>query len=242
MINLKLLQQLSNRYQTTLDNVTREYFQHLFLSLLYQEKKSEALFFKGGTALRLVWHSPRFSEDLDFTGFKLTFPQLESMMENVLLKIEGQKIKTQIEESKQTSGGYLAIFHFETAAYASDIQIEVSLRNTPEITGTVSIIHSDMVPPYTLIHLNEQELVGGKIQACLSRAKPRDFFDIYFLLRSNLFPTHLKKKLSLILKQLESKEIDFVKELKQFLPVNQYLIIKNFNQTLKRELIRYGNL
>ena len=72
MIELKTLKQFSNRNQTTLDNVVREYFQHLFLSFLYQEKKSECLLFKGGTALRLIWQSPRFSEDLDFTGSNIS--------------------------------------------------------------------------------------------------------------------------------------------------------------------------
>lgn len=38
----------------------------------YQEKEAEAILFKGGTALRLIYQSPRFSEDLDFSGFKIS--------------------------------------------------------------------------------------------------------------------------------------------------------------------------
>ena len=76
MIEAKILKQFSDRFQTTMDNTVREYLQHLFLSFLYQEKKSEALLFKGGTALRLVWRSPRFSEDLDFTGSKVSIVQI----------------------------------------------------------------------------------------------------------------------------------------------------------------------
>ncbi len=33
---------------------------------------SESLLFKGGTVLKLIWRSPRFSEDLDFTGSKIS--------------------------------------------------------------------------------------------------------------------------------------------------------------------------
>ena len=143
MIEARILKQFSERYQTTINNVIREYFQHLFLSFLYQGKKSEALLFKGGTALRLVWRSPRFSEDLDFTGSKISISQIESLMESTLEKIESEGIKTDIEESKKTSGGYLAIFHFKTDEYESGIQVEVSLRGKPKDAAAVSLINSD---------------------------------------------------------------------------------------------------
>lgn len=108
MIEAKTLKQLSARYQTTMNNVVKEYLQHLFLFFLYQEKKSESLLFKGGTALRIVWQSPRFSEDLDFTGSKITIAEIESLMEKVLIKMEKEGLRTEIEESKKTSGGYFA--------------------------------------------------------------------------------------------------------------------------------------
>jgi predicted nucleotidyltransferase component of viral defense system len=71
MIETSVIRGLANRCQTTAENVVREYFQHLFLSAIYRKKGSEKLLFKGGTALRIVWHSPRFSEDLDFTGSRI---------------------------------------------------------------------------------------------------------------------------------------------------------------------------
>ena len=139
MIEAKILKQLSDRRQTTMDNIVREYLQDIFLSFLYREKKSESLLFKGGTALRLVWRSPRFSEDLDFTGSKISIAQIETLMEATLQNIESEGIKTDIEESKKTSGGYLAIFRFETNEYASGIQVEVSLRTEPKDAGTTAL-------------------------------------------------------------------------------------------------------
>ena len=53
-------------------NVVREYFQHLFLSYLYSLEGSEKMLFKGGTALRIIYGSMRFSEDLDFSLFPLS--------------------------------------------------------------------------------------------------------------------------------------------------------------------------
>ena len=225
-----------------MDNVVREYLQHLFLSFLYQEKKSEALLFKGGTALRLVWRSPRFSEDLDFTGSKIFISQIESLMEAALEKVESEGIKTDIEESKKTSGGYLAIFHFKTDEYESGIQIEVSLRAEPKEAGVAALIQSDLIPAYTLMHLDQKRLVGEKIQACLTRAKARDFYDLYFILRSRMaFKETFSKDKTLkvnLMAMIERQKLDIRSELKRFLPVNQHMLLRNLKATLLAEIER----
>jgi len=242
MIEKRQVQELAGNWQTTIDNVAREYFQQLFLSRLYQEKGSDGLLFKGGTALRIIWHSPRFSEDLDFTGVNITVKGIETLIEGALAKIEMEGIQTGIIESKSTSGGYLAIFQFETNEYKSRIQIEVSLRPGKKGSGEAVLIQSDLVVPYTLIHLKEEVLIAEKIQACLTRGKSRDFYDLYFILRSRMAfkeafiqDKQLKAK---ILKVVKSGKLDFKLELKAFLPVNQHIIIKGFPKILVAEIER----
>ena len=66
MLTRANLEQFTKQAQTKLENVVREYCQHLFLSYLYQQPHCERLLFKGGTALRIIFYSPRYSEDLDF--------------------------------------------------------------------------------------------------------------------------------------------------------------------------------
>lgn len=242
MIEKRQIQKLTGNWQTTIDNVVREYFQQLFLSRLYQENGSDSLLFKGGTALRIIWQSPRFSEDLDFTGVNITIKGIETLMEGALAKIEMEGIQTEIVESKGTSGGYLAIFQFKTDEYKSRIQVEVSLRPGKKGLGAAALIQSDLVVPYTLIHLKEEILIAEKIQACLTRGKARDFYDLYFILRSHMSfkeafiqDKQLKAKL---LKVVKSGKLDFKSELKAFLPVNQHIIIKGFPKTLLVEIER----
>lgn len=242
MIEKRQVERLAVDWQTTIDNVVREYFQQLFLSRLYQEHGCEALLFKGGTALRVIWKSPRFSEDLDFTGIGITTKGIETLMEGALAKIEMEGIQAEIVESKSTSGGYLAIFQFKTGDYKSRIQIEVSLRHGRKGLGVAALIQSNLVMPYTLIHLKEEALITEKIQACLTRAKARDFYDLYFILRSRLpfkeafiQDKQLKAK---ILKVIQSGKVDFTRELKAFLPVNQHMIIKGFPKALVAEIER----
>lgn len=242
MIEEKQVQKLAQAWQTTVDNVVREYFQHLFLSRLYQEHGSDSLLFKGGTALRIIWQSPRFSEDLDFSGVKITIKGIEALMEGALAKIEMEGAQSEIVESKSTSGGYLAIFQLKTSEYRSRIQVEVSLRSGKKDVGAVALIQSDLIVPYTLIHLNEEILIAEKIQACLTRSKARDFYDLYFILRSRMpckesFIKDKQLKVK-ILKIVKSGRLDFRRELKAFLPVNQHMIIKDFPKILVAEIER----
>ena len=164
-------------------------------------------------------------------------------MEEALTKIEMEGVQTEIIESKSTSGGYLAIFKFEATEYKSSIQVEVSLRKGKKGIGTAALIQSDLVMPYTLIHLKEEVLLLKKIRACLTRGKARDFFMIFILFFAAAWPfkeafiqdTQLKAK---ILGIVKSGKLDFKRELKAFLPVNQHIIIKGFPKTLVVEIER----
>jgi len=242
MIEKRELQKLAQSWQTTVDNVVREYFQQLFLSQLYQEKGSNKLLFKGGTALRIIWQSPRFSENLDFTGVGITIKAIEALMEGALAKIEMEGVQTEIIESKSTSGGYLAIFQFETSEYKTRIQVEVSLRSDKKGLWAAALVQSNMVVPYTLIHLKEDIFVAEKVRACLTRGKARDFYDFYFILRSRMAfkeafiqDNQLKSK---IIKAIKSVKLDFKRELKAFLPISQHMVIRGFPETLLAEIER----
>jgi predicted nucleotidyltransferase component of viral defense system len=244
MIGIQTLRQIADKYQTTLDNVVKEYFQHVFLSELYREKNSEKLLFKGGTALRIVYGSSRFSEDLDFNGVGISIIQIEGIVESVLVKMEERGIKAVIEESKKTSGGYLAIFQFSGDGYQSGIQMEVSTRGKAQSKGgSAALVQSDLVPAYTLYHLNEQDLVREKVEATLTRSKARDFYDLYFILRSRMAfgPVFGKDKtIKVKLINAASKQrLDLKSELKRFLPVSQNMLLKNFNKTILAELEKH---
>ncbi len=75
MLTKDQIQQFSRQMKTNESVVVREYIQVLFLKELYMEKYAENIFFKGGTAIRLILNGTRFSEDLDFTvmGGKASF-------------------------------------------------------------------------------------------------------------------------------------------------------------------------
>ena len=248
MITKEALQRLATQYQTGLfPNIVREYFQHVFLSELYKLPLSNNLLFKGGTALRIVYGSPRFSEDLDFSAFKVTDHTIKKYVEDlfvhVLAEIERMGIRVEVgEKSDKTTGGYLGVATFKMQDYEPvGVEINISARNGREINEEVDSIANDFVPTYTLIHLPQEELVKEKIfGALLERKKPRDFYDLYFMMRKNMLSMEHKKKLKEVKERIlaDARTIDFRGELGAFLPVSQQAIIRDFHRALEAELNR----
>jgi len=238
MISQLKIIQLSQQLQTTELNIRREYIQHLFLSYFYKQNGSDLFLFKGGTALRIVFNSPRFSEDLDFSSKKTGLKAIEDIILATLNNIEREGIKTNIVESKSTSGGYLANLEFELSQHKITILIQISFRNS-KLVNEVVLINNEFIIPYTIILLDRHRLVEEKIQALLSRAKPRDFYDLYFIIRGNLINLQQKELFRPIIHKLDSVNLNFETELKQFLPKSYWPVIRDFKTSLKREISRF---
>lgn len=240
MINRETLSEQATHNQTTEINVAREYCQHLFLRSFYQQKGSERVMFRGGTALKIVYGSPRFSEDLDFSGFGVHLHQIEDWILETLGEIELSTIGVDIQESKTTSGGYLSILNYQLYDYHIRVQLEISLREQNDIQGQGVLLTPETLPAYTLTLLPEIKLVEEKIDALLTRSKPRDFFDLYFLLRKGLITPEMKPGLDAVKVILQDLRMDFQSELSQFLPRSHQVILRDFQTTLSNELSRHG--
>lgn len=237
MITSKQIKELAVKLQTAEINIAREYCQHLFLSNLYLLPESEKLLFKGGAALKMIFNSPRFSEDLDFTGADISNKKIENLLVLTLEKMNNFGVSSEILEAKTTSGGYLAVFSLFLKDFKINLQVEISKRQSKSL-GEIFIINSQYLPPYSLVALKFDELILEKIQAVLSRQKPRDFFDIYFLLRSRFIKPKQKNHLKKISALLNKSKINFSNELKQFLPISLHKTTKNFKKILLDEIIR----
>ena len=236
MLSQATIKEWAVQWQTSPINVAREYLQHVFLSYLYQFPESEKLAFKGGTALRLLFQSPRFSEDLDFTGSVKPY-HLERLLSQTVEKVSKEAIPLKVQESKPTSGGYLALYQGEIYGEAVGIELNVSLRTKAK--GEPLLVTTPLLPSYQCMILPLKELVREKCQALLFRRKPRDYYDLYFLLRSRLgmeaiLP--LKSQLLESVKSLDNKSA--TRELKTFLPASHHRTISNLQQALSSELNR----
>jgi len=246
MITRQFVTSLAIKYQTTEENLVREYCQHLFLSYFYKKIGSEKIVFKGGTALRIIFNSPRFSEDLDFSAINgeiITCPQVDKLVDETLNDIskEGIQCEKEIKPGTQgeTSGGYFAIIRLKTLEFDSEIRLQISFRNPEQVERNDTLVQSDFTAPYVVTFLTESILISEKIQALLERKKSRDFFDLYFILRHPALIKYIPRKEGLKDKLLNAlAEADNLeKELKIFLPISlQNTVLKNFKERLKREI------
>lgn len=238
MISEDQIIKLTGKYQTVELNIRREYLQHLFLSYFYSLPNSDTVCFKGGTALRLIYRSPRFSEDLDFdTGFTKK-ESVETLVLDTLENIQKEGINTEIFEYKDTEGGYLAMIQFEIFDQKVPIKIDFSLREKDR-KGEVVNVGNDFMYPYVITQLAVEQLSREKIQALLMRGKPRDFYDLYFLIRADLLTKESKNLLPSALEKIKSTDINFEKELKIFLPRSHWQVIRNLKVLLQREIDKF---
>jgi predicted nucleotidyltransferase component of viral defense system len=236
MLSIKNLEKFTNQSQTSIENIVREYCQHLFLSYLYKQPGSERILFKGGTALRIIFHSPRHSEDLDFTGVNIRQSEVEEIFVNTLSDLENTGIKVEIEEGKPTTGGYLGIAKFYAYGKTIIVQIEVSLRSGKKAGVTSALIENEYIPAYTLVHLPQDEIIKGKLEALFNRRKPRDFYDYFFLLSGNYPLVKEKENLKTVLKLIKETKIDFKGELKRFLPKSHVTNLRDFKKILEKKI------
>ena len=127
MMSRKELQEYAKmRSILNIGHAEKDYFQNIFLFIIYQEYGKEFIF-KGGTALSKCFGLPRFSEDLDFTCSKK--PNLDKL-ENGLkrFKIEYKIMKEEYDD------GLKIIFRIKGPLYAGisnsmcKIIIDISLR------------------------------------------------------------------------------------------------------------------
>jgi predicted nucleotidyltransferase component of viral defense system len=239
MLKEEYLRELATKKQTSFDNILREYAQNVFLNLLYKESGGKKMLFKGGTALRLAFGSPRFSEDLDFTLNDITFNEVENTILAVLNDLEKEGFLPKIVESKKTSGGYLAELIVEIGNEKVRISIQGSQRKKGKTKPEIKLIVNDFVPDYSAYLLEERELINEKISAALTRAKPRDFFDVYYLLRGGHIPVELREKLFKIPDVIENKNINFSKDITHLLPHGMQDLVRSFPKPLLNEIGKF---
>lgn len=248
MITQDAIQKLATLHQTSgFPNIIREYFQHLFLSHLYKIEGAEHILFKGGTALKIIYNSPRFSEDLDFSIFGIEQRQqkdfIGSIFAKILVEIEKVGIKVELgSKPGPTSEGYYGDATFKISDYPPvAVSINISSRNGQDVKGEVDSIANDFVPTYNVLHLPQERLVEEKVfDALLKRGRARDFYDLYFIMRKGMLSLDQKKRLTEVKNEIiaDAKKVDFRDELGTFLPADQQAVIRDFSAMLERELSR----
>lgn len=175
----------------------REYLQYLILSIIFSHKLGNKLSFLGGTCLRIVYGSKRFSEDIDFDNknlseeeFKILSDYIKSELEKFGLQIEIQIInklafhcKIKFHDLLQTNEitnikSEKILIQVDTFDQKVNYQTESHILNKFDITKPIITTPKSVILSQKLWTITNRE-----------KAKGRDFYDIVFLLQ-NTKPDH----------------------------------------------------
>lgn len=177
-----ILNQLSKQMQIAPEFVVREYWEMVLLQELTESAIGEKLVFKGGTALRLAYNSPRFSVDLDFSLCSgLEMKDISLIIDKIIAKYPQIKIKDRIE--KYYTYFTLLLFTEPNLAKNFSIKIEISKRDfvekniyEPKLLVSPVISQQILLNTYTLEQIKKE-----KLDAIKTRRQPRDLFDLWFI-------------------------------------------------------------
>jgi predicted nucleotidyltransferase component of viral defense system len=241
MLTKAQIQRIAQRNGIGMQVQERDYVQHLILWLLYS--RSQALIFKGGTALRLVYGGNRYSEDLDFNGPVLSSAKgpedvaiLQSLWPEIIAGLEDFGVVAEIRNDWVSDVSYSFDVSFQGPLHngreRSKGKVRVDVNRRPEQVQTrreLVTSEYDDVRPFVVTVLTLEHLMAEKIRALLVRGKPRDLYDIWLLLHQGVEPDTalIQRKLALyemrwdpeVLKEaVERVRADWERDLRPLLP------------------------
>lgn len=230
MISLSELKAKSGESGIDISVLERDYvISWILKGISDDDSLSEALVFKGGTALRKMYFSTyRFSEDLDFTMAKsltkLSEDKIRSGLENACRNVfEESGIELTLADFKRTRD------ELGEEAFEGKIQYvgprSHRVGNLPRVKldmtlyekvllepKTISLIHSysdaedcyAVIPTYRL-----EEIVAEKLRAILQRTRSRDIYDVWYLLKYHRDMLDFATVKDIFKKKCKYKNVDF---------------------------------
>lgn len=212
---------LAQKIQIDLEQIVREEYEILILNELANSSFSKYLIFKGGTALRLAYKSPRFSEDLDFSSSKvISFSDFQHTLQTLVKKFPNLKIKD-IREKHFTIFALISIKE-EFLPQSFSIKVEISKRPVKWKKNQdyfLKSLQSETSPLGVVVFvISPNMLYENKLQLVKERNKARDLFDLWYLSEK------LAKPFPKIKYRLDQKQIK--SELRKYLPKTHWLIIE----------------
>lgn len=208
----QMLDEYNPRNQDEQENVMKEILQELVLLALSKSDFFEKAAFYGGTALRIFYDLPRFSEDLDFSLIRpdpsfalkdyvsIIAQQLQDFGISAEVKYKAKTKQSAVQSAFVKSGTeqlYLTFFnesiHLENGRKLT-VKFEID-TNPPEDARYDERFRLSPFPHMVKLY-DAPSLFAGKLHALLcrgwkNRIKGRDLFDYVFYLQHHI-PVHLK--------------------------------------------------
>ncbi len=190
---MKTIDEICSFYPSALHNrgafLLREYLQYKILEIIFQSDYALKFSFLGGTCLRIIHNTQRFSEDLDFDNFDLSEKDFELVSEVIKNGLEEQGFR--VEMRNVFRAAYHCYIRFPGLLYKmglsghKEAKILINLDTEPQNFVFQSETHFlNKFDVFTSIYTTPLDLLlSQKILAITQRKRPkgRDFYDVVFL-------------------------------------------------------------
>jgi len=220
-----LAENLSRQLKIALEHVVREEHELLILRNLMETPLSSALVLKGGTALRLAYGSPRFSDDLDFSPLA---PVSEEAFVSVAETIAKALPEVILVEALAKRFTLFALYKVREPylPYAFSIKLEVLTRPETwerEQDFTLRLLTSPVTPVSVLAQVATLERMWADKQTALAtRHQPRDLYDLWFIAQK------LRCPFTPDLSSFNRKAIR--RDLRKYLPRSHWQVIEQWSE------------
>ena len=247
MLNKEEIEKIARERGEQPKIIEKDYLLEMLLFLLGDYGKE--LVFKGGTALYKLHSLPRFSEDLDFTLARKI--DTDKATRGIMRKLEQAGIFGRIKElsvygSQQNIRLELRGPLFDgNPSNANVITINISMKEKPIYNAVEERIYPKYkdIPSFVVSVMPLQEILTEKIRALFTREKPRDVFDIWFLVKKGASTSlqDVNKKLKLYKEKFtKEKFIEKIEEKRKAWEMDLKFLIKGslpgFNE-IKKEIV-----
>lgn len=215
---------------------------------------SEHLVFKGGTSLKKCWFEDyRFSEDLDFTAIKnIQGDNIKNSLGHIIDEVSEasnlhfKKEKTLVKQTLdiENKESYKATIYFSGP--------RGDLRNPLRIKFDITHYEKLILPPHKLEVMHPysdadeckckiktyciEEIIGEKLRALLQRSRPRDYYDIWYILHNKVNTVNRDDILRVFKEKAEYKNVPF-DEVESLIGDDKYNAIEpHWNKQLDHQL------
>lgn len=173
-------------------NTIREYLQAFILRILYKNEFFQHAIFHGGTCLRFIHNTKRFSEDLDFALLKFNKKwNFNKLAQTLKVELTDSGYNTYFK-AKEKGAVHSVMINFPEILYEThlsnrkneSVSIKIDLDTRPP-SGAQTENH--LINRHFLFGLTSYDiptLYAGKVNAILTRSylKGRDFYDLFWFL------------------------------------------------------------
>ena len=169
-------------------NITREYLQARMLGTLQRAGAMIPLAFHGGTALRFLYATARYSEELDFALAKdqrhYDFRAYLQAIKNELVA-EGYAVELKVNDKKTVHSAFVRFPGLPHELHLSPLKSEVlavklEVDTNPPAGATLATTIVRRHLTLQIQHHDRASLLAGKLHAILQRpyVKGRDLYDL----------------------------------------------------------------